>query len=159
MKLPNPVILVDTREQTPLMFPGNPTARASLYSGDYSIRGAEHLFAVERKTLDDLAASCCDSKRAAFERELLRLRGCRFRRLLIVGSKQDLVAGRYRSYMKPTSLLHSVRAFEMRYDVPVVWEADADAAAQRIALWASWFAREIGKDSYNVSRTPQATAA
>ena len=124
-----PTIIIDSREQTPLRFTQLPSIVDTLYSGDYSIQGAEHLFAVERKTLDDLAASCTHSRRSTFEHELLRLRGHRFRRLLIIGSEEEVLAQRYRSNILPKALLGSLYAFEVRYDLPVVWTADPSIAA------------------------------
>ena len=85
-----PTIIIDSREKTPLVF-NCPSVVRGLYSGDYSFVGAEHSFAVERKTLDDLAASCTFDRREVFERELLRLRGCRFKRLLIIGLEEDMI--------------------------------------------------------------------
>ena len=84
-----PTIIVDTREQTPLLFTRLPSVRSGLLTADYSIRGLEHLFAVERKSIPDLVSCCCASNRERFENELHRLRGFRFRRLLIVGSVQE----------------------------------------------------------------------
>lgn len=151
MKPSSPTIIIDSREQTPLCFTQLPSIVGTLYSGDYSLLGAEHLFAVERKTLDDLAASCTHSRRSVFEHELLRLRGHRFRRLLIIGSEEEILAQRYRSNMLPKALLGSVYAFEMRYDLPVVWAADPDSAAQLIERWAQRFATEVSKVSFNVN--------
>lgn len=151
MKPSSPTIIIDSREQTPLCFTQLPSIVGTLYSGDYSLLGAEHLFAVERKTLDDLAASCTHSRRSVFEHELLRLRGHRFRRLLIIGSEEEVLAQRYRSNMLPKALLGSVYAFEMRYDLPVVWTADSDSAAQLIERWAQRFATEVSKVSFNVN--------
>ena len=50
-----PVLLVDTREQRPLRFSHLPAESATLYTGDYSVKGLEEYFAVERKSLADLA--------------------------------------------------------------------------------------------------------
>jgi len=47
-KTPTPTILIDTREQTPLTFAHFPTERATLPTGDYSARGLETCFCVER---------------------------------------------------------------------------------------------------------------
>ena len=151
MKPTTPTIIIDSREKTPLVF-GCPSVKACLYSGDYSFVGAEHLFAVERKSLDDLAASCTFDRREVFERELLRLRGCRFKRLLIIGSEEDVYEHRYRSNVTPNSLLGSLRSFEVRYDVPVVWKADPDSAARQVELWAQKFATELCKTSYDISQ-------
>jgi DNA excision repair protein ERCC-4 len=91
-----PVILIDTREQLPLVFCHLATRGATLQSGDYSILGAEELFGVERKTIGDLIG-CVTNGRERFERELHRLRGYRFKRLLIVGTEDEIKAGEYHS--------------------------------------------------------------
>ena len=66
-----PVIVIDTREQTPLVFTRLPSVTKALQSGDYSSLGLEGRFAVERKSLDDLANCCVGANRDRFEREYL----------------------------------------------------------------------------------------
>jgi len=39
MKTPTPTIIIDTREQTPLLFANLTTERATLATGDYSVKG------------------------------------------------------------------------------------------------------------------------
>src|SRR6516225_4829358 len=73
-----PVIVVDSREQEPLTFTRLQSVRGTLYSGDYSVRGLEDKFAVERKNLDDIANCCVSGNRDRFEHELHRLRSYRF---------------------------------------------------------------------------------
>jgi ERCC4-type nuclease len=101
-----PTIVIDTREQTPLTFANLPSERGTLQSGDYSARGLEELFAVERKSIADLVA-CCTVERERFERELHRLRGFRFARLLIVGCEAEITTHRYRGNTSPKSVLHT----------------------------------------------------
>jgi ERCC4-type nuclease len=150
---PNPTIIVDTREQIPLVFPNLPSRQGTLTSGDYSIAGAEELFAIERKSVPDLVACCVGANRERFERELHRLRGYRFTRLLIVGTEAEIEVGHYRSHIAPKAVLHTVRAFEARY-VPVVWEATPERAAVRIERWAYWFARELVKSCAALIEAP-----
>jgi hypothetical protein len=61
---------------------------------------------------------------------------------LIVGTRQTIERGDYRSNVKPASVLHSLAAWEVRYDCPVVFEPDPEAAACRVESWAFWYARE-----------------
>ncbi len=140
----HPILIIDTREQTPLLFQRLACQRGTLLSGDYSFLGGEELFSVERKSIDDLVGCCAGENRKRFERELHRLRGFWFARLLIVGSEEDVEAHRYRSEINPKSVLHTVKAFEARY-VPVVWEPSAQKAAELVESWAYWVAREIAK--------------
>lgn len=140
----SPTLVVDSREQQPLVFTRFPTQRQTLLTGDYSFLGGEEVFAVERKSLPDLVACCTGPNRARFERELHRLRGFWFSRLLIIGSEADVLAHNYPSQLNPKSVLHTVRAFEARY-VPVVWEPCPARAAELVETWAFWFYRELIK--------------
>lgn len=142
-------IIIDTREQTPLKFPDNiATAAGTLQSGDYSVIGLEHLITIERKSIADLVGSLT-SGRDRFERELHRMRGFSFKRLLVVGDRREIVSGDYRSKASPKSVLASPNAFEMRYDVPVVF-ADEEAASALVVRWCYWFAREVRKNAEKI---------
>ncbi len=136
-----PTIVIDTREQTPLSFRTLKSVPGTITTGDYSVLGAEELFSVERKSIQDLVMSVT-SERDRFERELHRLRGYRFKRLLIVGKQEDVLEHRYRSKALPKSVIHTLQAFEVRYDVPVIWADDATVAAECVERWAYWFSRE-----------------
>ena len=136
-----PVVVVDTREQSPLPFANCPTAGGTLATGDYSVQGFEDEFTVERKSLDDLAGSCTHD-RQRFEKELVRMRGYPFRRLLVVGTVEDVEAHRYRSRAEPKAILASVTAFEIRYGLPVAFCPTPGAAALQIERWALYFLRE-----------------
>ena len=59
--------------------------------------------------------------------------------------------GRYYSNILPQTLLGSLYAFEMRYDIPVVWTADPDSAAKLIERWAKKLVTEITKVSFDVN--------
>jgi DNA excision repair protein ERCC-4 len=138
-----PVIVTDTREQEPLTFTRLKAIRGTLQSGDYSFLGGQELFAVERKSIADLVSCCVGDNRERFEHELHRLRGMRFKRLLIVGDRRDIEQGRYRSNIKPSSVLHSLAAWEMRFDIPTVYAPTPTDAAMMIESWAYWFSREM----------------
>ena len=128
MKTIRPTMVTDSREQDPLTFRTFPSVTGTLVSGDYSFRGGEELFAVERKSIADLVASVT-GERERFERELHRLRGFRFARLLVVGAQAEVEQHRYRSATTPKSVLHSLAAFEARYSIPVVWSPTPEEAA------------------------------
>lgn len=149
----SPVIVVDNREQDPLRFERLESRPGTLLTGDYSIAGLEHLFAVERKTIPDLVGCCMGSNRERFERELHRLRGFRFKRLLIIGSEREIRQGVVHSRINPASVLATLSAFEVRYDLPVVFCPVASLAAQKIESWAFWFAREMVEGVNNLHRS------
>ncbi|HMP71780.1 MAG TPA: ERCC4 domain-containing protein [Kiritimatiellia bacterium] len=137
-----PVVVIDTREQNPLPIARLPVVRAGLYSGDYSVAGLESLFAIERKSIADLVACCAASNRERFEHELHRLRGFRFRRLLVIGTREQIEAGAYRSTIRPAAVLGTLNAFEVRYDCPVVFADTPAAGAALVERWAWYAARE-----------------
>ncbi len=137
-----PTIVIDSREQTPLTFTRLDSVVGTLQSGDYSFVGGDS-FVIERKSIPDLVSCCVGSNRERFERELHRLRGFKFARLLIVGSRQDIEEHNYRSDVAPKSVLHSLSAFEARYGIAVVFEPCPEAAACLVESWAYWSAREV----------------
>jgi ERCC4-type nuclease len=114
LKDAKPVIIVDTREQAPLQFSRLESRPGTWLSGDYSVGGLEGLFAVERKSVPDLAACCMGENRARFERELHRLRGYRFKRLLIVGTELEIQQGVAFSRISPKATWGTLWAFEAR---------------------------------------------
>jgi DNA excision repair protein ERCC-4 len=147
-----PAIVVDTREQAPLTFTRLAAERGTLQTGDYSFRGGEELFSIERKSIVDLVGCCVGENRERFFRELHRLRGYAFKRLLIVGTREEITAGDYRSNVAPKAVLATLAALEVRFDVPVVFAPTADAAALLIEGWAYWFAREIVMQANELAR-------
>jgi ERCC4-type nuclease len=139
----DPIVITDTREQRPLAFTHLKSEPGTLYSADYSIKGLEDLFGVERKSLNDCIGSLT-SGRDRFERELHRLRGYQFARLLIIGARSDIEAGNYRSKMQPKAALNSLSAFEARY-VPIIFSETPTEAALLVERWAYWFHREYSR--------------
>lgn len=137
-----PTVVVDTREQDPLPISRLPSVRGTLTSGDYSVLGLEDLFAVERKSVADLVACCVGDNRDRLSRELHRLRGCRFARLLVVGTREQIERADYRSRIVPSAVLHSLAAWEARF-IPVVFSDTPEDAARLVESWAYWFSREV----------------
>jgi DNA excision repair protein ERCC-4 len=147
-----PRILIDTREQTPLVFSRLESVIGTLATGDYSVIGLQELFAIERKSIDDLVGCCMGENRLRFERELHRLRGFRFKRLLVVGSRGEIEVQRYHSRISPKSVLGSLAAWECRFDLPVVFAPTPTEAADQIERWAWYFAREVVEATNNLWR-------
>jgi DNA excision repair protein ERCC-4 len=153
-----PVVVVDQREQAPLVFTRLQAVPGTLAVGDYSIRGLQASFAIERKSIDDLANCCMGENRERFARELVRLRGYRFARLLVVGTREAIAAGHYHSRIAPQSILGTLGAFEVRYSIPVVHVDTPEAGAREIERWVWHFAREIVENANNLLRGSKATA-
>ena len=111
------------------------STRKTLQSGDYSVKGLEDVFAVERKSMSDLAGSL-RSGRDRFMRELHRLRGFTFARLLVVGTAQELSVLIARGRVSLDMLEHSLLSIEQRFGVPVVRVDTPAAGALMVETWA-----------------------
>ena len=147
-----PTLVQDTREQRPLVFPRLPVVIGTLYSGDISIQGLEDLFSIERKGSIEELVSCCTGQRERFEHELHRLRGFRFKRLAVIGSRAEIEYQRYRSRVAPAAVLGTLAAWEIRFDLPTVFFSSREEAALQIERWAFYFARQIVRDANNLLR-------
>jgi ERCC4-type nuclease len=143
-----PTIVIDSREQDPLSF-NFPTITTGLPTGDYSVAGLEDDFAVERKSIPDLVGSLT-SGRDRFMRELQRLLAYPFRRLLVIGSEEEIAGGKWKhSKANPTAILHSLHAIEAR-GVPVVYAANSRHASSFVERWAFWRTRQVLKTPYQL---------
>jgi ERCC4-type nuclease len=83
------------------------------------------------------------SNRDRFFRELHRMRGFTFKRLLIIGNRHDIETGQYRSAIRPKSVLATLSTIEARYDIAVVFADSPAQAAWLVEEWVWWYAREI----------------
>lgn len=77
--------VIDTREQLQVV-------GGTLATGDYSVRGLEHVVVLERKSLPDLVA-CYRVERERFEREVLRLLAYPVRAVVVESQPRDVLAG------------------------------------------------------------------
>ena len=74
----NMIVVTDTREQLPYLFPGCRLSIRKLDAGDYSLEGYEDVISVERKSASDFFGSITQD-RERFERELERLQSYKFK--------------------------------------------------------------------------------
>ncbi len=103
-------IVVDTREQRPLVFTEFKAVKGTLSTGDYSAIGYEDQICVERKSLDDLCGSL-GLGRERFDREIERMLLIRHKAIMIEASMEDVYQQRYISKISPKSIIGSL----MRY--------------------------------------------
>ena len=145
--LPPPSIIIDTREKTPLEFQHLNAVRGTLTTGDYSLKGFLDSFIVERKTIADAVASLTRGRDRLF-RELARMRGAKFARLLIVGGSAEMREVMKRRKVNIESIVGSLAWINANL-VPVVKAPSAYKAAQVVERWAYYFyagaARPFGK--------------
>ena len=128
-----PIVIVDTREQTPFTFPDMRTERGTLQSGDYSLKGFEEHVAIERKSLADLVG-CCTTGRDRFKHELHRLRGFYLSAVIIEASVAQVMGHGYRSRIAPESVLGSCCSWQIRYGVSFIWAGETCASRYCAAM-------------------------
>ena len=130
--MPQPVILVDSREQRPYLFQKFPCAikRVGLKQGDYSVEGLESRVAVERKSLSDLVGTLTQG-RDRFYRELDRLASYDFVAIVIEATYRQVAHGPYAfSRAKPYSIIRTLHSIQQKRGVQVIFAGDAAHAEE-----------------------------
>ncbi len=135
-------IIVDTREKDVVSydfekFPVD-VERDKLDTGDYSIEGYEDEFAVERKSLDDLATSC-GKDRDRFQEQIRRGGDLGGFAVVVEGSRESVEEAEYYSGIHPNSVLGTVDSWGRVHDVDFVFCEDEEHAElktfQKLNLW------------------------
>lgn len=146
---PVPTIQVDSREQAPLTITRFPVEVVGLPVGDYGIKGfsdwTRPYFAIERKSIDDLAGSL-GRERDRFMREIEKLRQFRFAGLVIEADRAQVEMKHYVSQIAPSSILATLDALAVRCNLHVFWAGDRAGAAEQVESLALMFVRGIAKD-------------
>lgn len=152
MKIIQPIIQLDTREQVPLVITQYPVEKIGLPVGDYGVKGfsdwTNPCFIVERKSIGDLVGSLT-AGRERFMKEIEKMRQFSFRALIIEALRSDVQAARYRSDAAPASILATLDALSVRCNLHVFWCADAEGAALCLESLVKHFCTGIQKQ-YNL---------
>lgn len=135
-------VVVDTREKDPFGLRGLESVRAKLDFGDYSLRGHEASFAVERKSAADFIGTMAVlANRRRFIREMLRMEeGGGHMVVLVEGSVSNIVMKTpLRSNMNPYRMLDSALAISHRFAVPFMFCASrAEAELTLVSALRGW---------------------
>lgn len=161
-KIPKPVALVDTREQTPLpLLDEHPNwiggeQRATLVAGDYSVDGMRDLLALERKSLLDAISSTMIG-RQRFIRACRRLARLRWKAILIEATYEDLKSSYrdlegYEGEAHPNAVTGTLDAIEANFGIPILYTSqDRTLATEKAASWLSkhftyWWLEQHGHE-------------
>ena len=121
------VLIQDTREQLPLFEEvpkGLSILRSTLHFGDYSIKGFETKFGVERKQMSDLY-SYVGKERARTVKKLEQLRKLDFAALIVEVSFEDLkIPYSFSSRITPEMIRQFIVSVNIRYGVHVYCDKD-----------------------------------
>ncbi len=137
-------VVIDTREQTPLALEryGFKTVRDTLPFGDYTLRipDMQSDLAIERKSLPDFVM-CCGRERDRFEKELLAMRGYRYRYIVGEFGIRDILSKNYRSQINPNSVLASIAKWSGIYGIHFLFCDHAPGAAYVVSRLLYFLAR------------------
>ncbi len=119
------VIVVDTREQQPLMFEKMvyKVLPAGDYTAGYPVGGRllsfEKIIAIERKRVPELFI-ICGRERERFEDELKKLSLLQYKYIVIEGNLGDIANSQY-SCVTPKVVLSSLCSWTIKYNVPFIF--------------------------------------
>ena len=121
------IIVVDTREKDEYTFGDVATIRQKLDAGDYSVAGLEDRIAIERKNLDDFVGTVIYQK-DRFHNELCALVRMDFASIVVEASLTDIREHRYRSGVRPTSVIGAAVAVMVEYRIPIIFAGNRQIA-------------------------------
>ncbi len=108
--------IIDSREKLPYTLPQSTVKK--LLIGDYSIKGFEDMFGIERKSFEDLFR-CLTSSQRRFRSQLKRLSTLPYRALLLDTTVSAILLGHPMCKLTGQDALMRVFALSRQYDVPV----------------------------------------
>lgn len=123
--------IVDLREQHPLDLCPLAAEVGTLATGDYSIRGLQHVVAIERKSLPDLLC-CVGTERDRFDREVQRLLAYPVRALVVEATWEDIERDEWRSKVTPTAALGSLLGW-CALGLPILMTGDHQRAGRYVS--------------------------
>ena len=117
---PDFVLVIDTREQNPLCTAVNglTICRNTLKDGDYSIRGFEDRFTVERKQVSDFFSYIGKERRRTIQK-LERLKTFNFAALVVEASLDDLFSPQLYTQVSPEVVRQFLVSVNIRYGLHV----------------------------------------
>lgn len=135
------VVVVDTREQNPLWMPKPPKGlvlcRDTLHLGDYSIKGFENKFAIERKAAD--LFPYLTSERAKTKEKLISLSSCDFKALVIEYSEYELLyQPQFYTNISIEVIRQSLVSFEIKYGLHVYYGERRDLE-RKVLDWMIYY--------------------
>ncbi len=120
-------IVVDTREKDEYTFGDVETSRRKLDAGDYSVAGLEDRVAIERKNLDDFVGTVIYHKER-FHNELCALARMDFAAIVVEASLPDILDHRYKSGVRPASVIGAAVAVMVSYRIPIIFAGNRQLA-------------------------------
>ncbi len=138
------VIVVDTREQLPFSFNGLPcqAERATLQTGDYSVKGYEKNIVVERKSKADLFQSV-GRERERFQKEFERLTFVKYSAIVIEADWREIERKPENTIMNPAAVRNTIFSWCLKYNVIPILANDRQEAERLTFEFLAWAWRSL----------------
>ena len=121
MRHKRPTILIDTREKNPIQFESIKTEKATLKSGDYSLKGLVSDVVIERKSLQDLFGSFLSG---SLEKQFSKMKNKKIKALLIEGKIATIILGDPFTKADGRAVLKNVLELCFKYNVIPLFSED-----------------------------------
>lgn len=141
-------MLIDTREQHALLLDPMKTERATLTTGDYTVKGFERKICIERKSIPDLTQSL-GRERERFDKEMMRILAYPHRVLMIEGSLDNIIRQEYISRIDPNAVMSSLMGY-MSHQIPVFFCGNRDQMSDLIRRFVYISVQRIWNDHYEL---------
>lgn len=141
-------IVEDSREKRPLAFGDAKVVRRKLHAGDYSILGAEHRVAFERKGAQDFIA-CVRKERQRFEAQLERLSAYQYSAVVIEANYDTFKRKFWFSHATPEQVYNAIAVWST-WGTPLILAGSAQGAANYIAKSFTAIANFIARENRNI---------
>ncbi len=156
-KKPPLTIIEDTREQTPLTdWPESVAVESgTLHTGDYSIKGWENCFTIERKSLQDFMGTMfeyehdSEKPKKRFNRELERMRHYDLAAVIVTATEEEVAEMTHHCGLPSFGAYwgFSLSIFS-NYGIPVFFLGNATFAARWIAELAKHYVKTRTKKNF-----------
>ncbi len=141
-------IIIDTREQLPYIDVFDRLKinyyKKALRTGDYSIKGHENKFALERKTLNDFISSIT-SGRERFIKEMKRASAFTYFAVIIETSYFDIKHKNYYSDVPPKVILNTIFSWSTKYNMPFFLVGSREGGALATVKLAEFYLKNVAK--------------
>jgi ERCC4-type nuclease len=117
------IVVVDTREQQPIFGSRPPKGLTITVSkldyGDYSLRGFENQFCIERKKISDLLSYCTVEREKKTKPKMEQFKRMDWVGLIIEARESEVYSPYEHSNISPEAVRQAIVSFEVRYGVHV----------------------------------------
>lgn len=112
---------------------------SGLKTGDYTIKGLENKFAIERKTLTDFISSITHKRKSFEEKVVQASKNLSFYAIVIECTLHDITNHNYSNDVAPEAILNTILCWTVKYHIPIILCESRSGGAQTVIGLAQEF--------------------